>query len=75
MIGEFDLPSQHYLPANKFTWRPPPSFTGPRKYILADKIAQHYYSQYLVWQKETNDPLLARSNWWADNWEELGKYL
>lgn len=66
--GQFDTG-----PPAKFTYTP--SYPAPRKYIYADKIAHDYYSQYVAWQKQTNDPALRNSNYWADNWEELGKYL
>ena len=67
-VGQFDYPKP-----NRVTYRP--SYPVPRKYIYADRIAQDYYSQYVVWQKQTNDPALVGSNRWADNWELLGKYL
>lgn len=77
MTGEFDTPTyqSRHPPAKTFTWHPTPGLTGVRKYQLAEKVAQHYYHKYIEWQRETNDPALRNSNRWADNWEELGKFL
>lgn len=67
-VGQFDYP-----PSKSFVYHQ--SYPAPRKFNYADRIAQDYYSQYVEWQRKADDPELRRYNYWADNWEELGKYL
>ncbi len=64
-----------FQPANKFVYHPNPRWFQSHKYDMQLIKSQHYYGQYIKWQKETNDPALLRSSWWADNFEELGRWL
>ena len=77
MIGQFDLPeeSTRYPPARVFDYTPPSNIVGPKNKDYFEFQAQHYYYCYVKFQEATNDPLLKRSNWWADNWEWNGKTL